>query len=224
MIALALALVLAGCGGGPVIAPGGAPAAAGVAEPEETSAEPVEGVTQAEFAAPASAHADVEHVHYFDDGSSAVVPPRAVPAAPQVHPRAQVMDDVGTVAALAHFYEARHYAFVTGDTAPLEAVSADGCSSCAEVVTTAPSLVAQGYDVRGGTATLYDAVAGQDPSVPDDPAAKVVEATLVVEPQFLFQGAAMVLADPAEVHAMRAALRFDGQRWRVAGVRSERVG
>lgn len=224
MIALALALVLAGCGGGPVIAPGGAPAAAGVAEPEETSAEPVEGVTQAEFAAPASAHADVEHVHYFDDGSSAVVPPRAVPAAPQVHPRAQVMDDVGTVAALAHFYEARHYAFVTGDTAPLEAVSADGCSSCAEVVTTAPSLVAQGYDVRGGAAALYDAVVGADASMPGDPTARVVEVTLVAEPQFVLQGDRMVMAEPAQAFAVRASLRHDGERWRVAGIHSERVG
>lgn len=165
-----------------------------------------------------------EHLHVFEDGSGAIVPPREEVAPPAPLPSPQAMDDASAMATLAYFYDARHYAFATGDVERVAEVSAQTCSFCEGIVSGAASLAEQGYDVRGGTATLYDAVAGQDPSVPDDPAAKVVEATLVVEPQFLFQGAAMVLADPAEVHAMRAALRFDGQRWRVAGVSSERVG
>lgn len=200
-----------GNGGPPRVVPAQAPAT------EESSAREAP-------AGPAEAPAPVEHLHVFDDGSSAIVPPPAATPPPVPVLPAQGPDDQSAMATLAYFYEARHYAFATGEVAPVAAVSADSCGTCAEVVSGAASLAAKGYDVRGGEATVSDAVAGADAGSPGDRNARVVEAILVAEPQFAFQENRMVLAEPTGVYAVRAALRYDGQGWRVTGIRAERAG
>ena len=87
----------------------------------------------------ASVSDPVEYIPASEDGPAENVPEPRLPAETTEHSAR------GAEATLKYFWDAEAYASLTGDSAPLDAVSSDSCAFCAESIEGWPSNYDQGY-------------------------------------------------------------------------------
>lgn len=90
-------------------------------------------------------------------------PPTEAP--PPLPVEAQAADVDGAAAFIRHYFDVVNYAYRTGDVAPLDAISAEGCASCLNVLDRAVQGNASGGGMRDGAISIGDlAVAAGDPA------------------------------------------------------------
>ena len=87
-----------------------------------------------------------------------------VPEPPALPPEATTPDAAGAAAFVRHWFDLANYAYATGNTEPLKAVSEGDCDTCNNIMETIDEQYADGGRFRGGTIS----VEGAEAPAPDE--------------------------------------------------------
>lgn len=87
--------------------------------------------------------------------STAPVPTTAAPTPPALPPEAATADAAGAAAFVRHWFDLVNYAYATGDTAPLRAVSEPTCEACATMIGFVDDQYLDGGTFVGGQVTVH---------------------------------------------------------------------
>lgn len=152
-------------------------------------------------------------------------PTEDVPTPPEVEaptpaPEASVDDHVGAIYAARYFLDLYTYMRATGDTAQFEAMSAEECEFCADSITTAKDLHADGGWAEGGELRFDIEAATAEYPTEDEPS-YMVRFTTTEEPSVVHHGDGSQEALKGATFDTVVALRYVDDRFIVFGVKND---
>ena len=126
----------------------------------------------------------------------------------------------GAAASVGYFLELYRYAYVTGDTTELAAMSEDQCKFCRSVINNATSLHEEGgwndkWEQTVNNIRYYEKLEGYDYNRME---ASVSHGIITSHPG---GGRATETSDPAENEMLDFSIRYTNNRWMIGGVRVE---
>ena len=126
----------------------------------------------------------------------------------------------GAAASVGYFLDLYRYAFMTGNTTELAAMSEDGCKFCQSVINNATNLHNEGgwndkWEQNVNDVAFYEKLEGSDYNRTE---VKVSHGTIVSHPG---GGKATESSDPVENQILDFAIHYVNGRWMIGGVRVE---
>ena len=126
----------------------------------------------------------------------------------------------GAAASVGYFLDLYRYAYMTGNTTELAAMSEDGCKFCQSVINNATNLHNEGgwndkWEQNVNDVAFYEKLEGSDYNRTE---VKVSHGTIVSHPG---GGKATESSDPVENQILDFAIHYVNGRWMIGGVRVE---
>ncbi|MEJ5914432.1 DUF6318 family protein, partial [Pseudokineococcus sp. 1T1Z-3] len=131
---------------------------------------------------------------------------------PPLPPEAGTGDAVGAEAFIRHFFDVSNYAYLSGETVGLRALSDPGCNTCNDMISYFDDVTGSGGRLEGGEVSVLGLTA-----VDPGPDGRVVARFMMTQDEirpFASDGRAEATTPATGEVSLQMAVEWDGESWR----------